>query len=328
MLRLESGLDFEIKYALDLLVIYSAEGNLNFKKAPYLLDSLANIMKSCLQKTITSEAPGKFIPYSELLQIETDMIEKMGKKNDTRELSIGLIIRNSSFSADNQQICSSHADLRQLLYSTLSISYPSRIMNQFKSGSYFIDQFHSLEHRKNSLITLSNISNTLILEPELAALIILVCEDMMHSPYEYSVLDLLSKLLLNENNHRLLADIGMKGLAEIITEALPSSWPLEPTVDQMASWELMLVILITIIQNTGCTNTKKMLSLCRKPIVSNPALFDNLRERCSVIISGANVSEDDLLNMINNSMKLGDPFMAMAMSRILADIALQNKSKF
>lgn len=324
-LNIQSGLDFEIKYALDFLVLCSVDGTLNFKEAPFLLDALCNLMETRISYTIKSQAPDtKFIPYHEMYEIELEMSEKMGSKIDPFELSIGLIIRNASFFPDNLPVMSCHNILLQILYATLNIKYPSPIIQQFQSGSFFINQYHSLEHRKNSFITLTNLAPLITLTEELAHLILDVCLDFLAdegSPYEFATLDLLSKLVLNERNRVTLTRLGLKPLSDKLTDKLPNVWPKEPTQNQLSNWELIMVILLTIIADTGCNFPKKFLGLCRRPGGPASVHFENLRERCSVILRELDIKEEDLIALVMNCMKDGDPLMAMACSITLADIS-------
>jgi hypothetical protein len=280
-------------------------------------------MKDTLQQIIPEEAPSPtFESYAKLFELESNMAERMSLNEvDHRAVTIGLIFRNASFHPENQVLISTHPGVLELLNATLNIPLPRKVSAEFDAGLSFTSTYHSLEHRKNAIITLSNISHTLVLKTQMTRLLLLVCEDFLDTPYEYPILDLLSKLLLKEANQRVICNDGVDSLTEKLLRLLPTVWPSEPTHDELSSWELILVILLSLTSFSPPKESKKLFQLCRKPLGPHGPQFDTQREKCINILKQMRVGEFDLIVLMRSSMALGDHWMALLCSHILVDIS-------
>lgn len=324
---LESRLDFEIKYAIDVLVIYSAEQALSFKQAPYLLNALLELMKDSLAHEIESLSPGVFVSYEKLLELSKCMNDRGvgNSKHSEWSLGIGLILRNASFHPENQGLLSQHSKLHEILFWTLNLPIPASIIESYEKNSMFMREFSTLEQRKNSLVTLSNIAHLFHLTLDMGPLLIETLADFIPGEYEYIALDVLSKLLLLEPNHRVIAACSLLDLMANIMKLLPRTWPIEPSQDELATYELSLVCvftLCTLLNPESKSECQRMHSLHLQALCIKPAGFgtqyDTLRERCIKSISevGAH-STSGLVRMIETCAAMGDTWMALHGSILL-----------
>jgi hypothetical protein len=293
-MSLKSGLNYEVKFALDTLVIYSAELGLKFTECIELLDTLIDFMFTCIDLQFGHIKPQKMYTYRELYEIETMTLQGLqancGGTFDAKQqltekfCSAGLILRNSCLVPENLLFLCKSQRFHQLLFETINLPIPEEIDSFLLSTKDFLTTyplFSSLEHRKNAIVTLSSIGAHVILpNQQTADTIVGICTDFISEEdiyYVYPAVDSLAKLLLNTQNHTLISQTNLTPLVQELLKILPQKgFTYETTPNQMALWELVMMIihvlstvlvgesLQKIIKLHGFTST--VLNLSKRPI--------------------------------------------------------------
>ena len=342
LMSLKSDLVYEIRYALDILVIQSAENALSFKQYPFLMDGLLDLFSSTVSKLLSEPAPGTvFLSYKDLFGLAqdaafsfvTDADQTFNEKAilEERALSIGLILRNSSFHPDNQPIYANSEMIHNFLYWTLNVNI----------GKDSECALFNLEHRKNAIIVLSNIASGLIIKCQaFADLILGCCTDFVmesHTPYPFPAMEIIAKLMLIQANQQYFVQKDLGPFIQGVISHLPHFFQVDSKPESVALWELCMVNIISLV--ILCDQVKSgfvekyglhMLQLCRKPIhPSNPQLagiFDTHRERAikTLVECSAQLDlkfEKKLMDLVYYCLKNGDQWMAVIVSTLLAEMA-------
>lgn len=268
---LKSRLDFHVRYALDTLLIYSSENTLRFDSFPELLDTMCEFMLEVFYKVYpikNQQSTQRFYTYKELYELEfisnsylQDNCDETlcTLKQHVEELcAMGLILRNVSLVAENQPILSKHVYFLQLIYKTLDTPVPDKLKAYFDGDSssfpVTVPFFNTLELRKNALLSLSCIANEIQLpDKETAQLILSICSDFISELdmyYVYPAVDTLARLYLNPCNLALFSECNdLKELSNYLLKLLPQrGFTYDTTPNQMAQYELVLMVLCTTVQ--------------------------------------------------------------------------------
>jgi hypothetical protein len=266
---LKSGLTYHVKYALDTLLIYSAEFLLNFTECSELLDSLIDYLSDCIFQLFDRKS-FKFYSYRELFEIESFcsnslQSESLSTFNSKIQLSDGacaasLILRNCCLNAENYGYLANNHRFHTLIFKLINLPIPEEMEHYWESCKTFFTNcppFSTLEHRKNALLILSCIGNVVkIPDQKTADIVMRVCIDFASEKdlyYVYPAIDSISKLLLSPANHSLIAESNdLIKLTKALIETLPQKgFTYDTTPNQLALWELAMLIisiLVTIVQ--------------------------------------------------------------------------------
>jgi hypothetical protein len=289
---LKSKQTYQIRYALDTLSIYSSEFKLLFSECPDLLDTLAEYMIELYCELIPdTKTMSRFYTYRELFEMEhmtnhylqDDSEPTIDKKKQLHEqlTGIGLVFRNASLLPENQLLMAENTLVIQMALKTLSFPVPETteyIFNHPYSTPVSLPIFTTLEHRKNALILLSNLAQHMSLpDEETTQWIVDVCRDFISELdvyYVYPAIDVLARLFLKQENLQLISECeGILPLCEDLLQLLPANgFSFETTPNQMAQYELVLMVLCNLVYCVGESHQKR--------IVEFPGFFQILRN-CS-----------------------------------------------
>ena len=339
-MALLSRLPAQTRYALDVLVLFSVENMLQFKPALELLDVIMELLEQKLERVLV--ACEKRLTYNELILFAkksnrslaplSPPLENSKTKDGETEadlcVMLALLVSNTSFHPENQQLLASHPLTLQILFWTLTMD-PSHGKKS-----------HALEHRKHAITLLANIANTPSFAPteELMIDIIWVCTDYLSMKqktpgclikgYAYHSLETLSKLLLSQQNRTTLelvhhdSKVDLKALCIVLYAHLPLGLETDSAFT-LAGWELLLVVLVQITQVMrtlphSSTVIARLVSLC-KP---RPPPFDTVRERCFALLKGVYMqtekeSEEDLVQLMMDCSRAGDKWMSVQVGLLL-----------
>jgi hypothetical protein len=243
---------------------------------------------------------------------------------DESALVILTILANVSFVPKNQPIMGAHAKVIETIFWTLSL--PVRDMD-VENQLYFCKEITALDYRKLSITILANIAEFCVLpSAEFASLILTVCTDFIHNggSYSYLGLSVLSNLLLNSSNRAALTGLKMNDTINVVMKQLPLLLTAEVTPQEMAVYELCMVIIVCVCKDFPPKNhVKHLLSLCRKPRSINvqvASAFDSIRERAITTLFECNLGleyESTLTGLILFSLQMGDQWMCLKASALL-----------
>ncbi|KAH9276540.1 hypothetical protein BASA83_001249 [Batrachochytrium salamandrivorans] len=137
-MSLKSGLQAEVRYALDSLLIFSHEGTIHFWEFPDLLNALVRLAGEVLSELFSLDKlkmnlnRHSYSTYTHLFETQLEeqhMLAPMSRLTLCRQkllsdccLSISTILRNASFSQDNQRILATHPGVVELLYWTIDMA--------------------------------------------------------------------------------------------------------------------------------------------------------------------------------------------------------------
>ncbi|KAI8896214.1 hypothetical protein BC833DRAFT_598498 [Globomyces pollinis-pini] len=345
-MALKSGLTYQIRYGLDVLTIYSSEFQFRIQEYPPILDTLVILMKSTLAK-LEMKPNQKFLTYRELFEIESTIQTSFQANYESsldenkwlmeQTCAIGLILRNATLLPDNQFTMSKNVNFITIIFQTLNLPISSELeslTNPYGSLPITLPTTNVLEHRKNSLIMLSNIANYVILpNQEMANLIVQVCTDYISETDNYYVnpaLDVLGKLLTIHENQVLIGNsIHVQELCTIIFSQLPTQgFSFDATPHLLTQWELMMMILSTIVSVLSNLDKQELSKkqyiqqlkfLASRPKYQTtypPALelqqqFASIRERAfrTFIELGKDSIEEDMVRFLFLASKNGDIWM-------------------
>ncbi|KAI8907948.1 hypothetical protein EDD86DRAFT_208588 [Gorgonomyces haynaldii] len=287
LMSLKSGLDLDVRFALVTLLFTSFEGQLYYKNAPGLLETILDLFQSGLAGLIEDKAPSpNFVSYKTLFDASIsektrlcDTATKTLNLDETRvekTLIIGQIIRNSSFIPDNLAFLAQTPQVLDLVFWTLNLPLGKHLTHSVV-----------LEFRKNAFTILGNLATAFTVpNTEFAQLLHTICADFItepSTPYCYCALEMYCKLLLIPANQRMFSEFDYREMVDSVFLIIPQQYHTDINQEKLALWEMAMTFLLQVVMlNSDVKDhvyskySMRLLALLKKPSVN---AFDTQRER-------------------------------------------------
>jgi hypothetical protein len=252
-----------------MLVCVSSEFGINFSDCREFFKVFLLFFKEQLEKSFNSAkkntGPNDFKKYADLFELEMNSCWQL-QPNCVSSLdpisqiaqyaaACGLILRNCSFTFENQKIMAESPLCLKLIIKCLDLNPAGDELvssHQHLASSYP----KTLEHRKNALICLSNMGSLIVIpDAESASQIVRVCDDFIDEDsgtYRYTALSAIAKLLVNELNQKVFDRARNRlDLVQTLLKLFPwTGYQLSPTSFQvwmLSEWEFAMTILTVLI---------------------------------------------------------------------------------
>ncbi|KAI8819955.1 uncharacterized protein EV422DRAFT_532941 [Fimicolochytrium jonesii] len=254
-MSLRSGIEHEIRWALDLLLVASSKKSglkIPLQDCPELLWVICHLVTSWMESCEVPDSPQGYRSLASTIGQEHLRVGKRKKRtfdvmdaDEDRALVGSMILRNISFGEVGLTMAGDKIFL-ETLQKMLTIQ-----TGETRGASA------ALEHRKNALIILSNIGGRISFPVGDSVQIILdVLSDFLDdldTPYAFPALEALAKVTLTYQNADLAAETDLDKLAllcERLLLALPTDGlKMDATPEDLASWEMASIALHNLTQS-------------------------------------------------------------------------------